>query len=519
MSNLTDGALPYGHYARLILFWTVREACQRNADPNLDADLARMIPMQGGAHRILHEMGVLKPSQRGGGTQYAALTRQLKRIVNTNIHVRYDMASEFGHGRLTSQTPLVSRSFLWWQNDDTSGDMSTTSHITLSHEFFDDVVTHAVPLSSVHVAKLHRSSMALDVYAWAAHRLHTHSGDTRVTWEQLKGQIGTSYPDTARGLRNFRGKVRKAISMIKDAWPEAQISEWPGGLRLTGHTTPVDPTMWQPSETPPQFFRASFRAAQAVTCPYGKGMTPFFRFCSRLVSCAAAVATWAGVAAPTPSAAAMAAPVADVAAHTSPAVFEPTYAANSYHGSQPADSIHWVDRTATSRLVIVAPHAVWHHRGGVPKQPDLYTGGIAEAVGERLGASVLTVTGEVSDWQDRWEQRSDAFSQVLRSLPADSVVIDLHGMSDQHGVDVALGTAGRAHAPGVAAVVSAFQANEDGRTVDVDGVFAAKSAYTDTSFLASRGVTCVQVELSRSLRDGDAAESTVEWLAFVLSHL
>ena len=71
-----------------------------------------------------------------------------------------------------------------------------------------------------------------------------------MTWQQLKGQIGTAYPDTDRGLRDFRSKVRSAIDRIADAWPESGIKEWENGVMLTGKTTPVDPKITPPPTEP-----------------------------------------------------------------------------------------------------------------------------------------------------------------------------------------------------------------------------------------------------------------------------
>ena len=62
------------------------------------------------------------------------------------------------------------------------------------------------------------------------------------------------------------------------------------------------------------------------------------------------------------------------------------YSANNNDGSEPDDSIRWVDRTKTSPLVLVAPHATNHHRRGRPKVADLYTGGITEMVADKLHA-------------------------------------------------------------------------------------------------------------------------------------
>lgn len=251
MTNTDGGGLPYGHYARLIMFWLTREASQRHNDENIaDIDTARVIPLGDSAHRVLREMGVLKPGQRACRNHYAALTEQMERLADTTISTRYDMSSDSGCGHRKEKTHVADESYFWWQTDNPSGNLGSGSYITLSREFFLELATHAVPLNSLHVAKIYRSPLALDLYSWAAHRIHTHNGDTRVTWQQIKGQIGTNYPETHQGLRDFKKKTRIAIARIADAWPESGISEWNGGVRLTGHVTPVHPKITPPPAEP-----------------------------------------------------------------------------------------------------------------------------------------------------------------------------------------------------------------------------------------------------------------------------
>lgn len=96
---------------------------------------------------------------------------------------------------------------------------------------------------------------------------------------------------------------------------------------------------------------------------------------------------------------------------------EKKYSAHHYAGSGKTGSIYFVDHTGASDILIIAPHAVKHRRGGHPKGDDKYTGGIAEMVAEKTGASVLTTTGKVPDWGDWWDNRDDEFTQILRNLP------------------------------------------------------------------------------------------------------
>lgn len=253
MTNTAGGVLPYGHYARLVVFWLTREACQRYNDANIpDLKTKRTIPLGKSAQRIMREMGILKPGQRADSRRYKALNTQLESIANTVIHTRHDLRRTQGSGYRTTNSQVADETYFWWERGDKGEDLDNGSYIILSEAFFTELATHAVPLDAIHIEKIYRSPLALDLYSWAAHRIYTHNGHTRVTWQQLKGQIGTAYPDTDRGRRNFKTKARIAIASIADAWPESGIKEWENGVMLTGKTTPVDPKI-TPPPTEPRF--------------------------------------------------------------------------------------------------------------------------------------------------------------------------------------------------------------------------------------------------------------------------
>ncbi|WP_333617932.1 hypothetical protein [Dietzia sp.] len=193
---------------------------------------------------------------------------------------------------------------------------------------------------------------------------------------------------------------------------------------------------------------------------------------------------------------------------------EKRYSANRYDGSAAPGSVAFVDRTAGSRLVILAPHAVRHFRAGQPKVPDLYTGGIAEVLGERLGATVLATDGKVADWHDNWADRDDAFSRTLDALPADSVFADLHGMSDASSsahIELGLGSAPTPEAEDLGRRIVGVAPD----IITDQGPFNATEAYTDVAHLQGRGRTALQVEMSLSARDPDAGnlDRTIDALA------
>lgn len=197
---------------------------------------------------------------------------------------------------------------------------------------------------------------------------------------------------------------------------------------------------------------------------------------------------------------------------------ERRYRANMYDGSGAPGSVHFVDRTESSPLVIVAPHAVRHHRAGAIKAPELFTGGIAEVLGDRLGASVLTVDGLVPDWGDDWAGRDDEFTRILHDLPSDAVIVDLHGMRDTSSeAPIVLGT-GRSSGATTAALRQSLR-KAFGADVTDEGRFGARSGYTVVDHMQRRDHAAIQIELAYSTRDPDDGKvpRTIDCLAAALA--
>ena len=178
---------------------------------------------------------------------------------------------------------------------------------------------------------------------------------------------------------------------------------------------------------------------------------------------------------------------AEVAARNLP------YSFNKNKGFARRDAIRWIDRTKTSNIVIVAPHAVVHHRNDHVKAADTFTGGLAETLADRIGASVLTTTGEVSDWNDE-------FTRVLHSLPKNSIIVDLHGMDNSSSrADISVGKS-KKDSGATKALAKRIREQFHGDTV-IDGKFNATGHYTVIRHMQERGHDGVEVEISERFRN------------------
>ena len=251
--------LPYGHYPRLILCWLTKQALRRQYLPISEA---RIIPLGDNLNQFLRDVGILKgitPDggvKRADGRQLKYLQEQMRRLFTTVIGI--DVTGKNGvktTERLTSFPISCDTYFEWWDiTNPANDDLYDYSYINLSEDFYREIVEGAVPLDMLHLAQISRKPLAIDLYCWATYRISYQKHDTHLTWQQLKAQLGTGYPNTPQGMRDFKKKAKKAIEQVKKAWPEAGIELWDNGVKLVGHTPavmkkdiPINPDL------PPQF--------------------------------------------------------------------------------------------------------------------------------------------------------------------------------------------------------------------------------------------------------------------------
>ena len=152
-----------------------------------------------------------------------------------------------------------------------------------------------------------------------------------------------------------------------------------------------------------------------------------------------------------------------------------------------------------SKLVLSAPHAVKTHLGGQVKAADLFTGALAELVGENKGISTLIRTSYLEK-----EYLADEF--VKEKNLAGHFFLDLHGMVDHEDFELAAGT-GLLEADAYARALKAIE--ELGRKHKLrmalnhphySGI-AGMKAFTARMQMQTGRPQVLQLEIGRSYRD------------------
>lgn len=203
---------------------------------------------------------------------------------------------------------------------------------------------------------------------------------------------------------------------------------------------------------------------------------------------------------------------------------ETTYWPGPYRGLGHRDQLRQI--SGGKPMVLTAPHAVEHEREGWVKKADKGTGGLAECLALALDCYSLTVVGAPA--RDANVNGSAplraALSALCDAIGVQVTVVDLHGMSDDHGVDVCIAR-GAAPSPGVHKLVSRAHttAVESGLSCAVDHPFSAGTNDHLVSALQSQGHDAVAFEIAARFREPyfqpDDSLAFMAWLHSLLSQL
>ena len=161
-----------------------------------------------------------------------------------------------------------------------------------------------------------------------------------------------------------------------------------------------------------------------------------------------------------------------------------------------------------STILLTAPHAVPHAQHATPlagpdrKKHDGATGQIAETIAHVTGTSALIACPP-------WTGNANAdpldlcpFKQTMVRMIAEQkvrYVLDIHGMSAHHGVDICVGTGGTA-TDTLTDVLCGFFADA-GLSYSINEPFSASGTGTVRANASAAGAWALQLELAPHFRD------------------
>ena len=227
-----DNKLPFGNLPRLILAWVSTEAVRTQS---------RVLILGSSLSQFMRTLGMedRSGSPRGDRTR---LRNQMDRLFHSHVQLIYE--DEQHKASVSSQ--VADRTDLWWNPKRPDQPSLWDSKILLSEAFFNEIVSHPVPLDMNTLKALKRCALGLDLYLWLTYRTFALKRPLRITWRHLYRQFGT---DPAKAsdkfiVRNFRQNVLRELKKIKLAWPELNYTTAPGLLILY----PSKPTIPPPAQ-------------------------------------------------------------------------------------------------------------------------------------------------------------------------------------------------------------------------------------------------------------------------------
>ncbi|MDQ6899691.1 MAG: replication protein RepA [Candidatus Dormibacteraeota bacterium] len=212
VTSLKGEGLPYGSLARLLLTWATTEAV-RTRSPELRL-----------GHSLQEFLNKLELGRSGGAKgDITRLRRQTSRLFSCAISADY---SDISQDSFTAV--LIARQHnLWWDPGNPEQLALWGSTVTLSGDFYQQLVAAPVPVDLAVIRQLRSSALALDIYAWATWRMSFLSRETAIPWEYLQDQFGSNY----HRLRDFRRRFSQALATVLKHY-EAGIEPRSSGLLL-----------------------------------------------------------------------------------------------------------------------------------------------------------------------------------------------------------------------------------------------------------------------------------------------
>ena len=190
--------IPYGSRARLILLRLQSEALRTQSR---DVELGRNL------HDWLLKMGI--PI---GGRSFKEVKDQTERISRCRLTFEIRRGNRVG---LANQNIMDFAVF--FESPDPSQGTLFAQHARLSQAFFDTLNRHPVPIEEAAVRAISNNSVAIDIYAWLAYRLHSLQKPTPISWKALKQQFGISFSRLDNFMTTFSSNLRLALAVYRDA--------------------------------------------------------------------------------------------------------------------------------------------------------------------------------------------------------------------------------------------------------------------------------------------------------------
>ena len=222
-----DNKLPFGNIPRLLMAWLSTEAVKTQS---------RVLILGKSLSEFMRALGIYSSH---GRTQ-TRLRNQMKRLFGCTVSLIYENAQ----CEATATTLIAQRTVFWWNERKPDEQTLWDSKIELSEPFFQEIISHPVPIEMNTLTALKRSTLGLDLYLWLVYRTFPLRAPLRLTWKQVYRQFGADPAQATdkNTVNNFRTKCLRELKKIKLAWPGLNYSTAKGVLILHPSTPAIAPS-------------------------------------------------------------------------------------------------------------------------------------------------------------------------------------------------------------------------------------------------------------------------------------
>ena len=203
--------LPYGTIPRLLLAWLTTEAVKTKC---------RELELGDSLSGFMAELDMMPTGGRWGSI--TRLKDQSRRLFSSSITALYEDGPSFA----VINQAVADRAQFWWDNKNPEQAGLWKSTVTLSENFFNEVIDRPVPIDMRAVKALKKSPMALDIYTWLTYRSSYLKRSTVIPWSSLAQQFGSNYAV----LRQFKAAFLNELKKVVLVYGQVQVEATEQGL-------------------------------------------------------------------------------------------------------------------------------------------------------------------------------------------------------------------------------------------------------------------------------------------------
>ena len=209
LADPTDIGIPFGVIPRLALVWMTTEVIRTKSKNLMLGD---------SLNQYMRKLDIVPSGGRLGSTK--RVLNQLDRLFSSVLTIHYE--DELGQGRLVRHAPITTK-FTLWTGRDPDQTQLWESMITLTEEFYTEIINHPVPLDMRVLKGIKQSPLALDYYLWRTYRNSYMMKETAISLKSLQAQFGAGYANNREGRNNFQRAFQREATRVQALYRAAKF--------------------------------------------------------------------------------------------------------------------------------------------------------------------------------------------------------------------------------------------------------------------------------------------------------